>query len=99
MNKVVPFVQLQRQYERHKTEITEAFLRVATSGHTQGPEGSAETDLQSFRNQTPVVMGNGTDALFCDESIWHWGVGDGYHKGNYLPLQVQHRVRCNSRAC
>ncbi len=74
----VPFVQLQRQYERFKEEIDEAILRVAASGqYIMGPEVEQfEAEFAKIcGTKFAIAMGNGTDALVL--ALKALGIGQG----------------------
>ena len=79
MIKSVPFVQLQRQYERFKEEIDNAISRVAASGHyIMGPEVEKfEAEFAAICGTTfAIALGNGTDALVLAMKALGIGPGD-----------------------
>lgn len=74
----VPFVALDRQYLAYKSEIDEAFERVALSGvYVMGPDVlEFEKELAALCNtKYAIAVANGTDALIL--SLRALGIGDG----------------------
>lgn len=76
---MIPILNLTRQYERLKTQIDEALIRVAASGHyILGPEVKAfEAEMAQYLGVKHVVgCANGTDALFLALKALKIGAGD-----------------------
>lgn len=76
---MIPILNLTRQYEQLKTQIDEALIRVAASGHyILGPEVKAfEEEMAQYLGVKHVIgCANGTDALFLALKALKIGPGD-----------------------
>ncbi len=76
---MIPILNLTRQYELLKTQINDALIRVAASGHyILGPEVKAfEAEMAQYLGVKHVIgCANGTDALFLALKALRIGDGD-----------------------
>ena len=79
MNKLIPFVDLSRQYKKYKLEIDDAISEVAVSGtYVMGPQvAKFEQELADLcGTKYAVAVGNGTDALIMALKTLGIGPGD-----------------------
>jgi dTDP-4-amino-4,6-dideoxygalactose transaminase len=75
----IPILNLTRQYDRLKSQIDEALIRVASSGHyILGPEVQAfEAEMSAYLGVKHVIgCASGTDALFLALRALKIGFGD-----------------------